>query len=78
MYRGLKTASCPTSRATAISPKAKKIRGTKKQVAKAQAAFTAVANDAARKQADAVQADTDDLAAIEALAKDLSRDRGKA
>ena len=33
--------------------------------------------DAARKQADAVQADTDDLAAIEALAKDLSRDRGK-
>jgi hypothetical protein len=34
--------------------------------------------DAARKQADAAQADTDDLAAIEALAKDLSRDRGKA
>jgi hypothetical protein len=34
--------------------------------------------DAARKQADAVQADTDDLAVIEALAKDLSRDRGKA
>ena len=34
--------------------------------------------DAARTQADAVQADTDDLAAIEALAKDLSRDRGKA
>jgi hypothetical protein len=33
--------------------------------------------DAARKQADAVQADTDDLAAIEALAKDLSRDRSK-
>jgi hypothetical protein len=33
--------------------------------------------DAARKQADAIQADTDDLAAIEALAKDLSRDRGK-
>ncbi len=33
--------------------------------------------DAARKQADAAQADTDDLAAIEALAKDLSRDRGK-
>lgn len=32
--------------------------------------------DAARKQADAVQADTDDLA-VEALAKDLSRDRGK-
>ena len=34
--------------------------------------------DTARKQADAVQADTDDLAAIEALAKDLARDRGKA
>ena len=33
--------------------------------------------DAARKQADAAQADTDDLAAIEALARDLSRDRGK-
>lgn len=33
--------------------------------------------DAARKQADAAQADTDDLAAIEALAKDLSSDRGK-
>jgi hypothetical protein len=33
--------------------------------------------DAARKQADAEQADKDDLAAIEALAKDLSRDRGK-
>lgn len=36
-----------------------------------------VRQDAARKQADAAQADTDDLAAIEALAKDLSRDRGK-
>ena len=33
--------------------------------------------DAARKQADAAQADTDDLAAIESLATDLSRDRGK-
>lgn len=33
--------------------------------------------DAARKQADAVQADTEDLAAIEALAKDLSRNRKK-
>ncbi|MDP2739309.1 MAG: virulence RhuM family protein [Pseudorhodobacter sp.] len=33
--------------------------------------------DTARKQADAAQADTDDLAAIEALAKDLSRDRKK-
>ena len=33
--------------------------------------------DATRKQADAAQADNDDLAAIEALAKDLSRDRGK-
>ena len=33
--------------------------------------------DAARKQADAVQANTDDLTAIEALAKDLSRNRKK-
>ncbi len=33
--------------------------------------------DTARKQADAAQADTDDLAAIEALAKDMSRDKGK-
>jgi hypothetical protein len=34
--------------------------------------------DATRKHADAALADNDDLAAIEALAKDLSRDRGKA
>ena len=33
--------------------------------------------DAARKQADALQADSDDLTAIEALAKDLSRSRKK-
>jgi hypothetical protein len=34
--------------------------------------------DATRKQADAALADNDDLDAIEALAKDLSRDKGKA
>ena len=46
-------------------------------VAQQLAADRFAAFDAARKQADAVQADTDDIAAIEALAKDLSRDRGK-
>lgn len=47
-------------------------------VAQQLAADRFAAFDAARNQAAAVQADTDDLAAIEALAKDLSRDRGKA
>jgi hypothetical protein len=47
------------------------------EVAQQLAADRFAVFDAARKQADAVQADTDDLAAIEALAKDLSRDRGK-
>lgn len=46
-------------------------------VAQQLAADRFVVFDAARKQADAVQADTDDLAAIEALAKDLSRNRKK-
>ena len=47
------------------------------EVAQQLAADRFAVFDAARKQADAVQVDTDDLAAIEALAKDLSRDRGK-
>jgi hypothetical protein len=46
-------------------------------VAQQLAADRFAAFDAARKKADAMQADTDDLAAIEALARDLSRDRGK-
>lgn len=46
-------------------------------VAQQLAADRFVVFDAARKQADAVQADTDDLTAIEALAKDLSRNRKK-
>ena len=46
-------------------------------VAQQLAADRFVVFDAARKQADAVQADADDLTAIEALAKDLSRNRKK-
>ena len=47
------------------------------EVAQQLAADRFAVFDAARKQADAAKADTDDLAEIEALAKDLSRDRGK-
>ena len=48
------------------------------QLAQQLAADRVAVFDAARKQADAEKADKDDLATIEALAKDLSRDRGKA
>jgi hypothetical protein len=58
LLKQAKKAGVELSRALAAvkSPKAHKIRGTKKQVKKAQAAFTAAAAAAAAKQADAVDA----------------------
>jgi hypothetical protein len=67
LLRQAKTAGAELSRGLAAvkPPTAHKIRGTKKQVQKAQAAFAAAASAAAAQQADAVGAYVTKIAALE-------------